>query len=72
MSVSNTQFKYALPRAEEYLRIVSDNMVGNLRAGNAAKLNLMPLVQRAYILVNELGVLPYRDYDAADVFLGDV
>lgn len=65
-------FKYALPRAEEFLKIVANNIIGNLRAGNPAKLNVMPLVQRAYTIVNETGVMPYRDYSADTKFLGDM
>lgn len=69
---TNTIFKYALPRAEELLRIVCNNIIGNLRQGNPAKLNMQPLIQRAYTIVNETGVLPYKDYAADIKFLGDV
>jgi hypothetical protein len=72
MTITNKNFKYALPRAEEYLKIVCNNIIGNLRRGNSAKLNVQPLLQRAYILVNEIGVIPYKDYDADTEFLGDV
>jgi len=72
VTISNKNFKYALPRAEEYLKIVCNNIIGNLRLGNEAKLNVQPLIQRAYTLVNEMGVIPYRDYDAEAKFLGDV
>jgi hypothetical protein len=72
MTISNQSFKYALPRAEEYLKIVCNNIIGNLRRGNAAKLNVQPLIQRAYTIVNETGVIPYKDYAADTKFLGDV
>jgi hypothetical protein len=72
MTIKNKSFKYALPRAEEYLRIVSNNIIGNLREGNPAKLNVAPLIQRAYTIVNETGVIPYRDYESDTQFLKDV
>jgi hypothetical protein len=72
MTITNQSFKYALPRAEEYLKIVCSNIIGNLRRGNTAKLNVQPLLQRAYTLVNEIGVIPYKDYEADTKFLGDV
>jgi len=62
-------FKYALPRAEEYLRVVALNIVGNLRNAEEAKLVVEPLMQRAYTIVKEIGVIPYRDYDFNTEFL---
>jgi len=71
MTIANRTVKYAIPRAEEFLRIVNDNIVGNLRMYNEAKITVTPLVQRAYTIVNETGVLPYRDYAADARFLGE-
>ena len=58
------RWKFALPKAEELLRIVQTNIVYNFRAGHEAKVQLEPLVQRAYTIVNETGVIPYKDYSA--------
>jgi hypothetical protein len=58
------RWKFALPKAEELLRIVQNNIVYNFRAGHEAKVQLQPLIQRAYNIVNETGVIPYRDYSA--------
>ena len=65
------RLKYALPRAEEYLRIVMTNVHQNLREGNDARIRQSPLLQRAYTLVNEVGVLPFQDYNTDVVFLED-
>jgi hypothetical protein len=57
------RLRYALPRGESYLRIVLSNIYRNLRNGNAATIRQSPLMQRAYTIVNEVGVLPYQDYN---------
>ncbi len=62
------RWKLAHPRAEELLRIVQNNIVYNFRAGHQADIQLEPLIQRAYNIVNESGVIPYRDF-SADVTL---
>lgn len=72
MKTNRTRLKYALPRAENLIRIVASNILSNLRNGHAAKYDLPPIVQRAYAIVNETGVLPYRDYSADVVFLENV
>ena len=72
MQTNRTRLKYMLPRAENMLRVVAGNIYSNLRAGNPAKVELPPLIQRAYIIVNETGVIPYRDYDADVIFLEDI
>ncbi len=71
MQTDRTKLKYMLPRAENVLRLVAGNIISNLRAGNPAKVEMAPLIQRAYTIVNETGVIPYRDYDADVVFLED-
>lgn len=58
------RWKFALPKAEELLRIVQRNIVYNFRAGHEAKVQLQPLIQRAYNIVHETGVIPYKDYSA--------
>ena len=63
------QYKYALPRAENYLKIVGSNIIMNLRNTHEAKLTVEPLMQRAYTIVKEVGVIPYTDYDADTEFL---
>jgi hypothetical protein len=69
MSVAGTRLKYELPRGEVLLRVVMRNIFWNLRNGNPAKVRMVPLVQRAYTLVNETGVMPAKDYDADTTFL---
>lgn len=71
MTVPNRPFKYALPRAEEYLRVVLGSIIGNFRNDNQAVLSVSPLVSKAYTIVNETGAIPYRDYDADTKFLGE-
>lgn len=71
MTIPNKPFKYTLPRAEEFLRIVLGNVINNFRNDNEASLTLPPLVRRAYMLVNETGVVPYKDYSADTRFLGE-
>lgn len=72
MKTNRTRLKYMLPRAENILRVVAGNIVSNLRQGNPAKVDMAPLIQRAYTVVNETGVIPYRDYDADVVFMKDI
>jgi len=72
MKTSNTRTRYMLPRAENLLRLVASNIISNLREGNPAKVDMAPLIRRAYTIVNETGVIPYRDYAADTVFLEDV
>ena len=67
--MTDSRLKYALPRAENILRIVMINIVSNLRGSNQAKISMAPLMQRAYSIVNETGVLPYKDYSADTQFL---
>ena len=65
----DTRLKYALPRAENLLRIVGGNIISNLINTNEAKVEMAPLLQRAYNIVNETGVVPYKDYLADVEFL---
>jgi len=53
---------YILPTPDNFIRMVNDNIVGNLRGGHEAKVVVPPLVERAFILVNATGVLPVTDY----------
>ena len=65
----NARLKYALPRAENMLRIVGINIISNLIKTHEAKIEMAPLLQRAYNIVNETGVIPYKDYLAEVEFL---
>ena len=69
--MAKKEFKYLLPRAENFLRVINGNIVENIRNGNSALLNLPPIVELAYVVVNETGVIPYRDYDQDVVFLDE-
>lgn len=71
MQTNNTRVRYMLPTADNLLRLVTKNILENLRNGNPAKVNMAPLVRRAYTIVNETGVIPYRDYTADTAFLED-
>jgi hypothetical protein len=51
-----------LPKAENILRLANANMVVNFKKKTTAKIVLPPLIERAYMLVNETGAIPYRDY----------
>ncbi len=54
-----------------FLGIIGRSVIDNSRAGNDSILSVQPLLQRAHILVNEIGVLAYKDYTADTEFLGD-
>jgi len=71
MRANNTRLKYMLPRADNLLRLIARNIIENLREGNPAKVDMAPLIRRAYTIVNETGVIPYRDYSADTAFLED-
>lgn len=69
MGTADKRPKYMLPRAENMLRVVANNIIGNLRNAHPAKVAMAPLIQRAYTIVNETGVIPYKDYPVDAVFL---
>ncbi len=69
MSEAGKRLKFELPRGEVMVRIIMQNLYGNLQDGNEAKVSMVPLVQRAYTIVNETGVMPAKDYAADTVFL---
>jgi hypothetical protein len=69
--MANKEFKYLLPRPENVLRLVNENIVTNLRRGHGAKLNLPPLVELAHMVVNETGVIPYKDYEQDVTFVDE-
>lgn len=69
MADGSNRLKYMLPTGENMLRTVQENILHNLKYGNEAKVALAPLVQRAYTIVNETGVVPYRDYAADLTFI---
>ena len=65
----DTRLKYMLPRAENLLRVVGANIISNLIHTHEAKVTMAPLMQRAYNIVNETGVIPYKDYLSETEFL---
>ena len=71
MSSDRTRTRYMLPRAENVLRLVASNMISSLREGNPAEIDMAPLIQRAYTIVNETGVIAYADFDVDTIFLED-
>jgi hypothetical protein len=56
------KMKYILPQGDEFLRAATANILANIRKGVPAELMLTPLVTRAYTLVNEVGMIPVKDY----------
>ena len=56
--------RYMLPTPENFIRMVNDAIVQNLRNGHEAKVVVPPLVERAYILVNATGVMPVTEFPA--------
>ena len=58
----DNRVKYMLPKAENLLRLANNNIVENKRRKFDATVEVPPLVERAYTIVNETGVIPYRDY----------
>lgn len=69
MAEAGKRLKFELPQGVVVLRHVMNNVLGNLRNGHEAKVTMVPLVYRAYTIVNETGVLPVKDYPAEDIFL---
>lgn len=69
MADQGKRLKYVLPQGTVVLRHVMNNILGNLRNSHEAQVTMVPLVHRAYTIVNETGVLPVKDYPADDVFL---
>jgi hypothetical protein len=63
MSSNSKKLQYSLPTGVDFLRIVQNTILDSLRNGTDIKLNMPPLIQRAYNLVNETGIIPYRDYE---------
>lgn len=62
--VINRRIRYMLPKPENLLRLANYNIVANFRNGHDATLTLPNLLKRAYMVVNETGVIPYRNYVA--------
>lgn len=58
----NRRIRYMLPKAENLLRLANYNIVMNRRHGHEATVTVPSLLRRAYMVVNETGVLPYRNY----------
>lgn len=66
---TNGKLKYILPQSDDFLRVTTANILGNIRKGVSAELMLTPLVSRAYTLVNEVGMIPVKDYADSDDLL---
>lgn len=60
----NRPIVYSLPKAENLLRLANYNIVMNRRYGHDATLTFPALVSRAYMIVNETGVLQHKNYPA--------
>ncbi len=58
----NVLIKFMLPKAENLLRVANNNIIGNLLRKHEAHVVVPPLIERAYIITNETGTIPYRDY----------
>lgn len=56
------RLRYILPKAENLIRLANTNIVENKRRKFDAVVQVPPLVERAYTIVNETGVIPYREY----------
>ena len=61
----NRRILYMLPKAENLLRLANYNIVTNRRNGHEATVTVPPLLIRANMIVNETGVIPYRNYPSA-------
>ena len=58
------------PRAESLLKHIIDSLITNARlGGNDTKVDLPPLVERAYMIVNETAALSVLDYAPEDTFI---
>jgi hypothetical protein len=69
MTYPKKSFKYALPRADDYLRLITDSIIWNSQNNSEAQFTVAPLVTRAYTLVYETGTIPYQDYAPDTEFL---
>ena len=52
---------YLFPNALDYVRVVHDNAVDNLLAGQPSSIDLGSLYRRAYAVTNETGYVQLRD-----------
>lgn len=66
MQTFDTRLKFVLPTGENFLRLMHENILYSMQHGNEAICVLAPLRDRAYTIVNEVGVLPVRNYAATD------
>jgi hypothetical protein len=61
----NRRILYMLPKAENLLRLANHNIVTNRRNGHEATVTVPSLLMRANMIVNETGVIPYRNYPSS-------
>lgn len=70
MTTNNiSKLKYALPRGENLLYIVMQHINDSRRRGNEVEVTMAPLVQRAYNIVYETGVILYQEYTNDTTFI---
>jgi len=58
----NRRILYMLPKASNLIRLANYNIVSNRRYGHSATVRVPSLMRRAFTIVNETGVIPYRNY----------
>jgi hypothetical protein len=56
-----TRIGYMLPKAENLLRLANAKIVRSRKSRVEAKLDLPPLIERAYLVTNETGEVPFTD-----------
>ena len=62
-----TKIKYLLPKAENFIRLANDKIVRSRKKRVEAKLDFPPLIERAYLVTNETGVVPYTEFTDEDI-----
>ena len=68
--VPQPRLKKIPPRAESLLKHIIDSLITNAqRSGDDTAVDLPPLVERAYMVVNETAALSVLDYAPDDVFI---
>jgi hypothetical protein len=59
---TESELQYILPQPDDFLRAVTGNILYNVRKGFDTEVYLPPLVTRANMLVNEIGIMPMMVY----------
>ena len=63
--------QFLLPSAVDYIRVINDNTVDNLLAGQPSYTRLPSLYQQAYMLVHETGAIRLSPVFAAPTVTSD-